>query len=66
MLIAKAGEEIRDADGDLVATLAVDIHVGQVCLASQWILPNGKHPSPTDTVPEAIRDFVRSKGVEWP
>jgi hypothetical protein len=60
-VIAKAGTEIKDRDGNLVATLTRDVHIGEIVAANMFILPNGEHPKSGEIMPPAVWEFVNSR-----
>jgi len=54
----KAGTKILAEDGSLVATLTCDVFVGDIMLASHFILADGSQPKPGDAAPRAIAKFI--------
>lgn len=60
-IFAHKGEEIRDTEGNLVATLARDVLSYEPISAEAFILPDGKHPVPGEAIPQAIWDFLDKK-----
>ena len=60
MIIAKAGEEIKGRDGKVIATVAQDIHSGDVNVRpEQFTLADGNHTG--GFLPEEIYDFIRDR-----
>lgn len=60
MILAAAGTEIRDDNGDLVATLPCDIVQGQSVSESQFKLADGTDPIRGELMPPAVVRFVRN------
>lgn len=60
MILAKAGTEIRDADGNLVATLTCDIVRGQSVSETQFHLADGTVPIRGELMPAAVARFVQN------
>lgn len=60
-LFAKAGTEIRDENGALVATIIRDVYIGDPIGSADLVLPDGSHPIPGDLMPKAVVDFMNSK-----
>ena len=60
MIIAKAGEEIKGRDGKVIATVAQDIHSGDVNVRpEQFTLADGNHTG--GFLPEEVYDFIRDR-----
>ena len=53
----KAGTEIRDDEGNLIATVAADVVSGQIISVDNFIWP-GEKPSSSDEIHPAIRRAV--------
>jgi len=54
----RKGYEIRDDDGRLVATLAIDVYFDEPIRANQFILPDGSHPNHGERLPPAVERFM--------
>lgn len=60
-VIAYAGETIKGRDGKVIATLAQDIHSGDLNIRSgQFVMAEG-HELGGGFLPEEIMEFVRGK-----
>lgn len=55
----KAGTEIRDGDGKLIATVVRDIHIGESLMATSFRLPDGNHPIGGTLIPTAVDEYLK-------
>jgi hypothetical protein len=59
-VIAYAGEQVKGRDGKVIATLAQDIHSGDLNVQPNWFVMNDAI-APHAFIPEEVMEFVRGK-----
>lgn len=57
-LFASAGTQIRDDEGNLVATLTRDVFAHEIVSPEQFRLPDGSTPSKDAIMPRAVARFI--------
>jgi hypothetical protein len=52
--VIPAGTEFRDKNGELLVTVVSDIVPGAYIMATDFMLPDGKHPDPLMPIPDDV------------
>jgi len=63
MSLIERGTEIRNVDGELVATIARDIAYGEIVSPDQFVLADGSRPFRGQPMPFALLRFIRDLGL---
>jgi len=58
MSVIKAGTEIRDEKGDLVATITRDCETGEIVSPDMFRMADGSTPLRGQLMPKAVYDFI--------
>lgn len=59
MTAIRAGTEIRDGDGKLIATIVHDMHEGDLLLPEYVRMADGTMPVIGEQMPQVVWDFIR-------
>lgn len=58
MVLVKAGTEIKDADGNLIATIVHDLNAGDHLMPEYIRMADGTTPVAGEPMPKAIWDYL--------